>query len=181
MAFLRRSPLIVIPSSSGIFGVLFGEGLALSFNSALLIIPKQMVKLKSLIGVWGNLLRSFVGKNIRQWDLLLAQAKFAYNRSTSQTTGCSPFEAVYGLKPISPLDLSPLPTNTQFSGDADERTKEIKKLHEQIRAHIEKQNEKYRKQANKYRKPAAFQEGDMVWIHLRNERFPTKRWSKILP
>ena len=26
-----------------------------------------------------NLLRSFVGKNIRQWDLLLAQAKFAYN------------------------------------------------------------------------------------------------------
>jgi hypothetical protein len=52
-AFLRRSPLIVIPSSSDIFGVLFGEGLVLSFNSAMLIIPKQMVKLKSLIGVWG--------------------------------------------------------------------------------------------------------------------------------
>jgi len=31
-----------------------------------------------------------------------------------------------------------LPTNTQFSGDIDEWTKEIKKLHEQIRAHIEK-------------------------------------------
>jgi hypothetical protein len=117
MAFLRRSSLIVIPSSSGIFGILFGKGLVLSFNSALLL---------------GNLLRSFVGKNIHQWDLLLAQAKFAYNRSTSQTTGCSPFEAVYGLKPISPLDLAPLPTNTQFSGDADERTKKIKKLHERF-------------------------------------------------
>jgi hypothetical protein len=39
----------------------------------------------------GNLLRSFVGKNIRQWDLLLAQAEFAYNRSPSQTTSYSPF------------------------------------------------------------------------------------------
>jgi hypothetical protein len=61
-----------------------------------------------------------VGKNIRQWDLLLAQAEFAYNRSTSQTTSCSPFEDVYGLNPIYPLDLAPIPTTIQFSGDADE-------------------------------------------------------------
>jgi hypothetical protein len=129
----------------------------------------------------GNLLRSFVGKNIRQWDLLLAQAEFAYNRSTSQTTGCSPFEAVYGLNPISPLDLAPIPATIQFSGDADERAKGIKKLHEQIRGQIEKKNEKYRMQANKHRKPMTFKEGDLVWIHLRKERFPAKRRSKLLP
>jgi hypothetical protein len=129
----------------------------------------------------GNLLRSFVGKNIRQWDLLLAQAEFAYNRSTSQTTGCSPFEAVYGLNPISPLDLAPIPATIQFSGDADERAKGIKKLHEQIRGQIEKKNEKYRMQANKHRKPMTFKEGDLVWIHLRKERFPVKRRSKLLP
>jgi hypothetical protein len=129
----------------------------------------------------GNLLRSFVGKNIRQWDLLLAQAEFAYNRSTSQTTGCSPFEAVYGLNPISPLDLAPIPATIQFSGDADERAKRIKKLHEHIRGQIEKKNEKYRMQANKHRKPMTFKEGDLVWIHLRKERFPAKRRSKLLP
>jgi hypothetical protein len=55
-----------------------------------------------------------VGKNIRQWDLLLAQAEFAYNRSTSQTTGCNPFEVVYGLNPFSPLDLAPIPTTIQL-------------------------------------------------------------------
>uniref|UniRef100_A0A2N9EJL2 Integrase catalytic domain-containing protein n=1 Tax=Fagus sylvatica TaxID=28930 RepID=A0A2N9EJL2_FAGSY len=78
----------------------------------------------------GNLLRSFVGKNIWQWDLLLAQAEFAYNRSPSQTTGHSPFEAVYGLNPIGPLELAPLPVTKHFIGDAEEWAKEIKKLHE---------------------------------------------------
>jgi hypothetical protein len=96
-----------------------------------------------------NLLRSFVEKNIRQWDLPLAQAEFAYNRSTCQTTSSSPFEVVYGVNPISPLDLAPIPTTIlQYSGDVDERAKGIKKLHEHIRGHIEKQNEKYRTQAD---------------------------------
>jgi hypothetical protein len=122
----------------------------------------------------GNLLRSFVGKNIQQWDLLLAQAEFAYNRSPNQTTGHSPFEAVYGLNPIGPLELAPLLVTKHLSGDAEERAKEIKKLYEQIRGRILKKNEKYSKQANKHRKPAAFKEGDLVWIHLRKERFPSK-------
>jgi hypothetical protein len=54
-------------------------------------------------------------------------------------------------------------------------------LHEQIRGHIEKQNEKYCTQANKHRKPMTFKEGDLVWIHLRKEHFLAKRRSKLLP
>jgi hypothetical protein len=128
-----------------------------------------------------NLLRSFVGKNIRQWDLLLAQAEFAYNQFPSQTTGHTPFEAVYGLNPIGPLELAPLLVTKHFSGDVEERAKEIKKLHEQFRGRILKKNEKYSKQANKHRKPTAFTEGDLVWIHLRKEWFPSKRSSKLMP
>ena len=84
-----------------------------------------------------------MGKNIRQWDLTLAQAEFAYNRSASQTTGTNPFLVVYGRNPISPLDLAPLATSFQFNGDAAEHAENIKKLHEQVRMHIIKQNEKY--------------------------------------
>ncbi|GKA57705.1 putative CCCH-type zinc finger family protein [Tanacetum coccineum] len=71
-------------------------------------------------------------KNIREWDLQLAHAEFAYNHSISQTTSQSPFEVVYGLNPITPLDLAPIETKYQFSGDAEERIKFIKKLHEEV-------------------------------------------------
>ncbi|KAJ8617111.1 hypothetical protein MRB53_013297 [Persea americana] len=69
----------------------------------------------------------------------------------------------------------------EISGDAADQAKYIQKLHEQVRAQIIKQNEKYRNNANKHRKPAAFKEGDLVWIHLRKERFPPGRYAKLKP
>ena len=54
----------------------------------------------------GNFLRSYVGKNVKQWDLILPQIEFAYNRSMHRTVGKSPFEVVYGLQPIGPMELS---------------------------------------------------------------------------
>src|SRR4051812_30294515 len=80
----------------------------------------------------GHLLRSFIGKSIRQWDLLLPQVEFAYNNSINRTTGCSPFEIVYGVMPTTPLDLVPIPTDSKFSSDAEERARQIKKLHEKV-------------------------------------------------
>ena len=77
-----------------------------------------------------------MGKKIRQWDLILPQIEFAYNYSINQTTGSSPFEVVYGKNPISPLDLAPLLIDHEFSGEAEERCKSIKKMHEQARDRI---------------------------------------------
>ncbi|GJZ58874.1 RNA-directed DNA polymerase [Tanacetum coccineum] len=56
----------------------------------------------------GNRLRSLIGDNAKQWDLVLPQVKFAYNRSVNRTPGKSPFEFVYGRNPITPLDLVPV-------------------------------------------------------------------------
>ena len=55
----------------------------------------------------GNLLRSYVGKNIKQWDVILPQIEFAYNRSMHHSIGKSPFEVVYGTNSTGPLDLIP--------------------------------------------------------------------------
>ena len=55
---------------------------------------------------------------------------------------------VYGLQLIRPFDLALHARTQYFSGDAKVRAREIKKLHEDLRKKIEKQNVKYREQAN---------------------------------
>ncbi|GKU97098.1 hypothetical protein SLEP1_g10278 [Rubroshorea leprosula] len=97
----------------------------------------------------------FVGKNLRQWDLMLAQAEFAYNNSSNQATRKCPFEVVYGVRPLSPLDLAPLPTSRQFSVDAKQRAKEIKKLHEEVREMLQRQTIRFPNRPNVKLSPRA--------------------------
>ena len=58
----------------------------------------------------GTLLWSFVSKILNDWDLKLPHAEFAYNRAPSYATKHYPFECVYGINPLTPLDLLPLPS-----------------------------------------------------------------------
>ncbi|RDX95792.1 hypothetical protein CR513_21634, partial [Mucuna pruriens] len=46
---------------------------------------------------------------------------------------------------------------------------------------MEKKGEQYDMQANKGKKENIFKEGDLVWVHLRKERFLHLRKSKFLP
>ena len=56
----------------------------------------------------------------------------------------------------------------------------MKKLHEQIRNQIEKTNEAYKAKANKPRKSLEFKPGEFVWLHLREERFPSRGKNKLM-
>jgi hypothetical protein len=47
----------------------------------------------------GDLLRSLVTEHHSQWDNIIPQAEFAYNDSINRSTGHSPFQIVYGMKP----------------------------------------------------------------------------------
>ncbi|GKD48345.1 hypothetical protein Tco_1277321 [Tanacetum coccineum] len=73
------------------------------------------------------------------------------------------------------------PLQYQFSGDAEERIKFIKKLHEEVHKKIVSQNEKYKARADKHRKHVQFNEGDMVWIHLCKGQFPPRKYAKLKP
>ncbi|GJU19305.1 putative CCCH-type zinc finger family protein [Tanacetum coccineum] len=129
----------------------------------------------------GSLLRCLVGDKPKQWDVALPQAEFAYNRSNHSSTGRSPFFVVYGRNPFTPLDLAPMVDDGSVSAEGDERARQIKELHAQVREQIIKHNLQYQTRANKHRKQVLFEEGDLVWIHLRHARFPQGRFGKLNP
>ncbi|KAL4596318.1 hypothetical protein ACB092_12G155700 [Castanea dentata] len=65
--------------------------------------------------------------------------------------------------------------------DGQKKAEIVKKLHESVRQHIEKKNEQYATKANKGRRQVLFEPGDWVWVHMRKERFPACRRSKLHP
>nr|GEX74220.1 hypothetical protein [Tanacetum cinerariifolium] len=104
--------------------------------------------------------------NAKQWDLILAQAEFAYNRSVNRTTGKSPFEVVYKWNLITPLDLVPVPAMGRFSEEGADQSEQIKELHRSVQEHIIRHNKQYKEHADKCRKQVLYREADLVWIHL---------------
>ena len=128
-----------------------------------------------------TLLRAIISKNIKTWEDCLPHVEFAYNRTVHSATKFSPFEIVYGLNPLTPLDLSPLPMTERVNMDGKKKADLVRQIHEKARLNIERRTEQYARQANKGRYKLVFEPGDWVWLHIRKERFPTQRRSKLLP
>jgi hypothetical protein len=53
-------------------------------------------------------------------------------------------------------------------------------MHKTTKLNIEKMNEKYRIVASKGRKEVKLEPGDLVWLHLRKERFLELKKSKLM-
>ncbi|XP_074304329.1 uncharacterized protein LOC141639043 [Silene latifolia] len=128
----------------------------------------------------GRILRCTVSKSLKDWDLKLAQAEFAFNRAPSTSTGKSPFEVVYGANPLMPTDLAPI-QRKKIDFDAKKRVEQMLQIHAQVKKQIEKTNEAYKARAKGPKQATNFEVGDLVWINLRKERFPAKRKNKLMP
>jgi hypothetical protein len=127
-----------------------------------------------------TILQAILKDNLRWWEECLPHIEFAYNRSTHSTTKLSPFMVVYGFNPHTPIDLLPLPPSEIVNLDATQCSEFILKLHETTKLQIEKMNEKYRIAASKGRKEVKLEPGDLVWVHLRKDRFRDLRKSKLM-
>ncbi|KAK1602009.1 hypothetical protein QYE76_027114 [Lolium multiflorum] len=128
-----------------------------------------------------QLLRSMIKKNLKEWEECLPHVEFAYNRAVHSTTELCPFEVVYGFKPITPLDLLPLPIHERVNMEASKRADFVKKIHVKTKELIEKKGKSNAARKNKKRKEMLFKPGDLVWVHFRKDRFPQLRKSKLKP
>ncbi|BFG40766.1 hypothetical protein CerSpe_270400 [Prunus speciosa] len=127
----------------------------------------------------GNLLRSLSAKKPKQWDSILPQAEFAYNSSVNRSTGKTSFEVVYGKTPCYYLDLVPISNPTINSKKAEDLVVSMARVHEDVKKKLEERNEKYREATNAHGRVKVFREGDLVWVYLKKERFPSGAYNKL--
>jgi hypothetical protein len=77
-----------------------------------------------------QLLRAVIQKNLKD---CLPFIEFAYNRSVRSTIEFSPFEIVYGLTLLTPMDLILLPVDERVCLDGNRKAQVVKTLHESVR------------------------------------------------
>ena len=92
---------------------------------------------------FGSSFKGLNKSNSKAWELILPYLKFSYNRATSKTAGLSLFKIVYGIDPLSPLDIFSRPLDEKPSLEASERVEKIKHLHEQVKLKTVKSNASY--------------------------------------
>jgi hypothetical protein len=91
-----------------------------------------------------------------------------------------PFEIFYGLLPRALIDLMSLPSSEKLNFDTKQRAELMLKMHETTKENIERMNAKYKISGDKGRKQLDFEPADLVWLHLRKERFTDLRKSKLM-
>ena len=93
------------------------------------------------------LLCTMVKKNLMEWEDFLPHVEFSYNRAVHSTTQTCPFE-VYGFKPITPLDLLPLPLKECANMEASKIAEYVKSIHMKAKQVIENKSKHYATKAN---------------------------------
>lgn len=117
--------------------------------------------------ILGHLIRCLSGDKPKQWDLALAQAEFAFNHMRNRSTGKSPVEVVYTHLPRLTFDLANLPSIIDVSSKADTVVERIRKLHQEVKDHLEAANNAYKTATDVHRHAQDFNIGNLVMIHLR--------------
>ena len=111
-------------------------------------------------------LRSFISYEQDDWVSLLPMAEFAYNNSTTNATGISPFYANYGFHPNATNPTAVLPLNPASFAYGHW----MHAVHGEAQKMLDKTRERMHRCTDPHRKePLAYQMGDLVMLNENGE------------
>jgi hypothetical protein len=129
-------------------------------------------------------LKNYVATDQQNWVDHLELAEFCYSNSEHFATGSTLFQMVTGKSPIVPMTWA---AHGQPPNDASEEVlmvtqldEERRRLWELAKANLEKAHKRYKDFADKSRREVKFQEGDKVWLNIKNFRLPKGLSHKFL-
>ncbi len=123
-------------------------------------------------------LRIFANEEQDNWAQLLPTAQMAYNNVKSDTTGVTPFKALYGMD-LPMFGIHPAKIQNE---DATFSATEMSRVHELIKQRIENKNISVSKRLEgKRRQFPMLQPGDKVYVSTKNmqSKQPSKKLSKL--
>jgi hypothetical protein len=129
-------------------------------------------------------LRNYVAADQQDWVDHLELAEFCYNNSEHSATGATPFQMVTGKSLIVPMTWA---AQGQPLNDASEEVPMVTQFDEKRRhlwevakANFEKAHKRYKDFTDKFRQEVKFQEGEEVWLNIKNFRLPEGLSHKFL-
>ena len=99
--------------------------------------------------------------NHNQWVDALPMVEFCFNNAVNEFLRISPFEANYGFKPLTPLDVVLPYTLFALSADAEKRVKLLKDTHVYASELLRLAKDRM---AHSDRDPVEFKPGDFVYL-----------------
>jgi hypothetical protein len=110
-------------------------GTNISFSSS--YHPNNDGKTKVVNRRLGNIFRSLVYENRKQWDQMLFQDEFPYNDLPNRRMGMIPFHIVYGMHPRGVYDLRNLGKWELRSADGEDFVVRMHELQESVKQRLQ--------------------------------------------
>ena len=126
-------------------------------------------------------LRVFIDKDHSNWDELLDQAEFTYNSNKSASTNISPFEAMYGFQPPTPVSTALSSSDPRSDKNVDSFLRIHATRFEVIRDALLDAQRRMASQYDRSRKDITFKVGDLVYLDASDLKKPPGLAHKLLP
>jgi hypothetical protein len=123
-----------------------------------------------------QLLRCYACEIDNQWVDALPMVEFCFNNAVNESLRLSPFEANYGFKPLTPLDVVLPYTPFALSADAEKRVKLLKDTHAYASELLRLAKDRM---AHSDREPVEFVPGDFVYLSTKGLRIQQQSNKKL--